>query len=571
MYPYFLAAIFAFLATCALTPAVRLGAQRKGYLDRPNTTRKFHKQPKPLGGGIAIYLAILLAIAISYLTFYTRLSPTSLDAQFLLGLLLASTIILITGVLDDLMELGGFQKLLGQALAVTVFMSLEPSLDHITAFGLYAKLGMFATPFVAFWLLGAINSVNLLDGADGIASTVGLIVITTSVVIATFQGHTAEMVVAMAAIGALIGFLLFNFPPSSIFLGDAGSMLIGLLVGVLAIRCHVKEAATVALIGPIVLMAIPIVDSTAAIVRRLLTGKNIFDGDHAHLHHMLRRRGLSPKSTVFYVAFLCMIPAIGTVASGLTNNSIYALTSGVLILTVLVTSSFFRNECNLVADRMRRFLHAITPPKNSSAREIAHCYGLSQSRHAQDIWDTLISFAGKHSISQLRLHLSGEWMLDGNDVVCERRAGSAERQKNNWNAKFPLSIDDRKVGSFSLAGKLNSRGTEQIFAELNELFVDLGSSLESIGFERNKRESVRDSALFINRSYWPDCEATGQLLTDLCERVAEEMNVTVIAGKPNENPESAEYIVGGVEKKNGVTIAEFVTQNSPNGRFCFVP
>ncbi len=554
MFPYLLAAAFAFIATCAITPAVRLCAVRKGYLDHPDKSRKFHGESKPLGGGVAVYLAILLAVSVTYLTFSSRLGASTGDARFLLGLLLASTIILITGVLDDVANLGGLQKLAGQFLAVSVFIILEPPLDHITAFGFYTKLSFMAVPFVAFWLLGAINSVNLLDGADGIATTVGIIVTGTSVVIAFSVGHTAEAIVAMATLGALVGFLLFNFPPSSIFLGDAGSMLIGLLVGVLAIRCHVKEAATVALVGPIALMSIPIIDSTAAIVRRLLTGKNIFDGDHAHLHHVLQRRGLNPKLTVFAVAVLCLIPAVGTIATARSNNPTYALTSSVIVFTVLVTFSFFRNECNLVVNRLLRFSHAIVPPKHADGRETSHCLGLRQSRDAEDIWDTLVSFSVVQDISRIRLHLTGDWLIDGNDVICERLQKGGDRHSANWTTRYPLIVDDRQLGTFSLTGRLRSENVDKTPLAIHQLLLDIRPSLERIAEERRKRENVEQTALFINRSYWPDCEATGQLLTDLCERVATELNVTVIAGKPNENPDLAKYVVGGVEKRNGVTI-----------------
>lgn len=555
MLPFLTAAGFALIVTCAITPIVRTIAKKNGFVDRPDLIRKLHASAKPLGGGIAIYIAVLLAVAFSCLCYGGQLDITTDDAQFLLGLLLASSIILLTGVADDIIGLGGFQKLAGQTLAIAVFLYLEPHLDHIEAFGLHAKLGYLAIPFAVFWLLGAINSINLLDGADGIATTVGLVVTATSVAISLFSGHNAEAVVSMAMLGALAGFLLFNFPPSSIFLGDAGSMLIGLLIGVLAIRCHVKEAATVALVGPIVLMSIPIIDSTAAIVRRLLTGKNIFAGDHAHLHHVLQRRGLDAKLTVLAVAVLCAIPAAGTILTGITNNFIYAVTGGVIVATVLVTFSFFRNECILVINRIQGIIDSVVFAKKPTRETSSHCLGLGQSSSAQTIWDSVVSFSGEHQLSQIRLNICGEWMKNGQDVVCERRGTSSDRQSSNWSTRVPLIADDREVGSFTLSGKLNQQASREIPRAVVRLVDNLDSPLKQIATERKRRERTDiQKALFINRSYWPDVEASGQLLTDLCETVAEDLNVTVIAGRPNENPDSAKYVVGGTEKRNGVVI-----------------
>ena len=553
MYPFAVAASIAFMLVTVFTPLIRSRAQQQGYLDYPDADRKRHHQAKPLGGGIAVFLAVLVTLTVVYLFFAPAEGTSSEDARFLLSLLLASTVILATGILDDLTELSGLEKLIGQLVSIGVFLCLEPSVERLEVFGFEIQLGILSAPFATFWLLCAINSVNLLDGADGLATTVGIIIAAAIAVIAIQLGHTAEAVVAVSVVGALVGFLLFNFPPSSIFLGDAGSMLIGLLVGILAFRCHLKEAATVALIGPLALLSIPILDSAAAVIRRVLTGKNVFTGDHAHLHHVLSRRGLSPKLTVLVVAVLCVIPAAGATASGLTGNSAYTLAGCIVVATILAAFSFFRTESKLLLNRVQRIGGVFFRASTSHDGERPHCLGLEQSPAAEHIWDTLTAFAVERNLGRIRLELEGEWLCDGHDVICDHRVGPT-KSPPNWRTRIPLMVRDRQIGAIGLYGTLDAPETRRIHTFTLLLLDEIYPSLEEIEVDRERRSSVQHRALFINRSYWPDCEATGQLLTDLCETVANDLRVTVIAGKPNENPDQLSFVSGGVEKRNGVTI-----------------
>src|SRR5437868_2212657 len=150
-----------------------------------------------------------------------------------------------------------------------------------------------AVPVTLFLLLGAIGSLNLIDGMDGLLSTVGVLVSLAVAGMAVMGGHWLAACAAVALAGALLGFLRYNFPPATIFLGDSGSMLIGLVLGVLAIKSALKTPTTVALMAPAVLLTIPIFDTFAAILRRKLTGRSIYSTDRGHLHHCLLSRGLS--------------------------------------------------------------------------------------------------------------------------------------------------------------------------------------------------------------------------------------------------------------------------------------
>src|SRR5262249_50288950 len=148
----------------------------------------------------------------------------------LLGLGLAALVICVVGVADDFGRLRARQKVLGQLIAILIVMGSGVMVRHVQLFGLSWDLGVFAVPFTVLWLLGAMNSLNLIDGMDGLLTTVGTIICSAMVLMAILGGQWATACVAIALVGALLGFLRYNFPPASIFLGDSGSMLVGLVV-----------------------------------------------------------------------------------------------------------------------------------------------------------------------------------------------------------------------------------------------------------------------------------------------------------------------------------------------------
>src|SRR5205807_323940 len=210
------------------------------------------------------------------------------------GLAAAACVIAAVGVLDDYRGLRGRHKVAGQLLAVGIVMACGVWFRSVSLFGPPTELSWWiAYPLTAFWLLGAINSLNLIDGMDGLLGSVGGIICASLAVMAFLNAQYQASIIAIALAGSLVGFLWYNFPPASIFLGDCGSMLIGLVVGVLAIESSLKGPATVALAVPAALLVIPIFDTSTAILRRTLTGRSIFTTDRGHLHHCLQGRGLS--------------------------------------------------------------------------------------------------------------------------------------------------------------------------------------------------------------------------------------------------------------------------------------
>ena len=272
-----LLAIFASSLACCLvlTPVVRSLASRYGLVDRPDGRRKLQAKAIPLGGGLAIFLSTVAAVCAAALL----LAAARRDSR--------------AGPDADRPGLGGppdrrrgadrrRPRLAGQAQAPGairrrgIVMSCGVVVRTVYFFGVDVDLGLLSFPFTAFLLLGAINSLNLLDGMDGLLSCIGLMICLAMAVIAVLLAHWPAACVAAALAGALLGFLRYNSPPASIFMGDCGSMVVGLVIGVVAIQGSLKGPATVALAAPLAVLTLPIFDTLAAIVRRKLTGRSIY-------------------------------------------------------------------------------------------------------------------------------------------------------------------------------------------------------------------------------------------------------------------------------------------------------
>ena len=296
-----------------LTPLARALAGRCGLTDKPDKRRKLHGHDIPVAGGIAVLLASLATIGIMLVT---GLCPWSEEfnqqAGQWLGLAAASILISCVGIIDDWGRLRGRHKVLGQLLAIAILISTGLVVKTVRIADLEFDLGLMAIPFTGFFLLGAINSLNLLDGMDGLLSTVALIITLAFTGMAVMGERWTTACIAVTIAGALLGFLRYNFPPASIYLGDTGSMLIGLVIGSLAIKSSLKGPATVALAAPVAILAIPILDTTAAIFRRKLTGRSIYTTDRGHLHHCLLRQGFSKVAVLLFVSVFCLLAVAGS-------------------------------------------------------------------------------------------------------------------------------------------------------------------------------------------------------------------------------------------------------------------
>jgi UDP-GlcNAc:undecaprenyl-phosphate/decaprenyl-phosphate GlcNAc-1-phosphate transferase len=334
------------------TRLVRDYAPRLGLVDAPDGRRKLQARAVPVGGGLAVLLAALAGTAVAAVVLPgVRVAVTDHWDQAI-AVFTATVLIAALGLADDAYDLRARYKLAGQLVAVLILVLTDcVRLQKTSLLGTEIDLGLLAIPVTCLWLLAAINAINLLDGMDGLLGTVGLIVFGALAVMAYLTTHPLAGAVSLAMCGGLIGFLRYNLPPASIYLGDTGSMLIGLVVGAVALKANMKSH-TVALIAPTALLVLPFLDTTAAIVRRQLSGRGWAAADREHLHHVLLRGGLTVRRVLLLVAACGIVAATGALVGLRYRNDLISLvTAGGVVLMLAATGLFGSAELRLIRQR----------------------------------------------------------------------------------------------------------------------------------------------------------------------------------------------------------------------------
>jgi UDP-GlcNAc:undecaprenyl-phosphate GlcNAc-1-phosphate transferase len=322
MLPYLWTFLIAVAIAYILTPLVIRLAYGVGALDRPNQ-RKVHKKPIPRLGGLAIYLAFVAAILYA------------LPLQETKGILISSSLIVALGIIDDLKQLSAKVKLLGQIGAALVLVLFGVRIEWLSnPFNGIFYLHSLSIPVTIFWIVGVTNTVNLIDGLDGLAAGVSTIASVTLLLAAFRFGQESTIFFTAAIAGACIGFLRYNFNPAKIFMGDTGSMFLGFILSAVAITGTLKSAATIALGVPILALGLPIIDTTCAIIRRYQNGTPIHEADKGHFHHRLLALGMSQKKAVLVMYGISSILGLAAIILINLNNFILEFIL-VLILTFI--------------------------------------------------------------------------------------------------------------------------------------------------------------------------------------------------------------------------------------------
>jgi UDP-GlcNAc:undecaprenyl-phosphate GlcNAc-1-phosphate transferase len=287
-------AVFAFLVALAVaaasTPLVARLALRIGAVDEPRE-RGLAARATPLLGGLAILAGVLVAAAIWLpITHETR------------GILLGAALIAAIGAIDDVVDLPPQWKLLGQVVAAIIPVAAGVKVENITFPFLGAvQFGHVGGVLTVIGLVGLMNVVNFSDGVDGLAAGVCAISAVAFSIIAFDLGRTGAGVLAAIVAGAALGFLFHNFHPASIFMGDCGALLLGFLLGCVAVQGSLKTNALIALVGPLAILAVPFLDTSFVIARRLKYRRAPWSADAQHFHHRFSRIGFSQRRTVLYL------------------------------------------------------------------------------------------------------------------------------------------------------------------------------------------------------------------------------------------------------------------------------
>ncbi len=426
------------LQGCALTYGALQTGRWFRILDFPDQSRKQHARVTPRTGGLAVCGALVLGVC-EAAWFNEAGSPFAGGSSRCIAYLLTSSILLCgLGLWDDKFGMGARGKFLWQVVAILPFVCFGQSTTTAHLFGWRLDFAWLAIPISLLWLVSCANFVNLVDGLDGLAGSVGLIVSLAIAAMAWWHGVAEVCLLATILSGALVGFLLFNWPPARIFLGDSGSLPLGFLVGALALESSAKKAAGLTLAVPIVLLSIPMFDTSMAILRRKLNGRSIGKGDRAHIHHLLRDRGWSSAKALLAICGMCSVTAAAVLAATVLNQDWIAIVVCLTLLATLVGGRVFGfNETMLLFRHLQAMGSVLkTIPRLLRVKFVVVRMQGTLATGRLDLWHKIVKRAKRRQALEI-------------EFICEHLASGIELARLSWKA------DDETRVNFPIASPID--------------------------------------------------------------------------------------------------------------------
>lgn len=316
-----------FVTVLIVTPFVIKFAFKIGAVDSPNK-RKVHQKIMPRLGGLAIFIGVVTGYYFS-----------DLQNAPLTGITIGALIIIITGILDDKYQLKAKYKLLGQITAALIVAKTGLLIDllNIPFVGEFDLTFPIAFPLTVLWIIAITNAINLIDGLDGLAAGVSSIVIATIAIMAGINGNVMILTLSLVVLGSTVGFLFYNFHPAKIFMGDTGSLFLGYSIAIISLLGVYKSVTLFSFVVPLIILGVPVFDTTFAIIRRLVNKKPISAPDKGHLHHRLLSIGLTHRKTVITIYLLSILFSVSAaVFSTTTLWGAILIIFGLLLLLELI-------------------------------------------------------------------------------------------------------------------------------------------------------------------------------------------------------------------------------------------
>ena len=347
MIPFALQYIIVLISTLVLsavaTPLVRFLSFKIGAVDNPNA-RRINKVPMPTAGGLAVFIAFAVSVLFFLPGIIKHLNVNGVYIHYVLPLVLAGGIIIVTGLIDDVKELKPLPKMTGILIAATIIWLWTDFRfdDFKIPFGgpLIHFPSWVSFLLTVLWIVAITNAVNLIDGLDGLVSGVSIISLTTMGIVSYFFLHDSNIFLPLTIfilVVSIAGFLPYNYHPAIIYLGDTGALFIGFMIGVLSLQ-GLKNSTAVAVVTPMIILGVPITDTVVAIIRRHLSGKKFYEADRMHLHHRLLSMGLTHRGTVLVIYAISFIFSLTSLLLNVSSRLGGVLLMVFLLLGVLILS-----------------------------------------------------------------------------------------------------------------------------------------------------------------------------------------------------------------------------------------
>lgn len=321
----------AFAAAFVAMPLNIYASKKFGLVDVPKDKRRMHDKPVPTMGGITIFIVVII-VALIFIPHSKRL----------FSLLLGGVVIAVSGMIDDVKNLRPIYKLIAQIIAAIIAVSGGLKIQFISnpfVSNEIIDLKLFGTILTIIWIVGVTNALNFVDGMDGLCAGLASISAITFY-IASDRGGFAPLL-ALAIAGAALGFLPYNFNPAKIFMGDTGALFLGYTLACISIEGVVKSVATISLILPIFILALPVFDTLFAMIRRKLNGQKIMSADKGHLHHRLVQKGFTVKQTVLILYAIAIVFSVLGILIGRVEPSLQLTLSLICLVAVITLAGFF--------------------------------------------------------------------------------------------------------------------------------------------------------------------------------------------------------------------------------------
>lgn len=318
-----IAFLVSLVTVLVITPLVIKFAIKIGAIDKPNH-RKVHKNVMPRLGGLAIFIGVVAGYFAG-----------GLSDQKVTAISIGALLIVAIGILDDKYELSAKVKFAGQLVVAGLIVASGLTIDllSIPYIGNF-ELGMWSYPITVFWIVAITNAINLIDGLDGLSAGISAIGIATIAIMAGLNGKMLILMISVILLGSIIGFLFYNFHPAKIFMGDTGALFLGYSISILSLLGLYKSVTLFSFLVPIIILGVPVFDTTFAIIRRIVNKKPISAPDKSHLHHRLLALGFSHRNTVLAIyAFGIMFSVSAVILSESTLWGSVFIIFGLLVVT----------------------------------------------------------------------------------------------------------------------------------------------------------------------------------------------------------------------------------------------
>ena len=419
---------FSFLVSCLVasvaTPMVRRVALRLGLVETADNVLKIHEGGVPRVGGIALLLGFatpllaILALGAGITTYFQA------DPRRMLAFGLGALAIFALGLWDDLRGLNAPVKLTVEIAIAIAAWSAGFRIDVLRLpFVGAVDLGPLGILVTILWIVGVTNALNLVDGMDGLAAGVAFFAASAHVVTGMLDGDPVLMLFGAALAGSVLGFLPYNFHPARIFMGDSGSLFLGYILAMASIYgVGHKSSTAVALLGPVLVLGLPILDTTLAVMRRAVKGVSLFDGDREHVHHRMLSLGLSQRRSVGLLYGLCAAFAL----AGLVTTASSSRATALVLVSLLVVLAVFERRLGFLRGNGPR---ATSHPAAEPIRELARM--LARSDSSEQAWIALTEAAPGIGIKRLRLTRPGAAPLEWQGAWAARRE-SVFRARLRW-------------------------------------------------------------------------------------------------------------------------------------------